>query len=249
MTHDPSLDSFRRRRLLFDAASDFYYLQNHRYPRTASLDLVGNRYALPHAERQLLHRGVFGQEAALARRARRSAGAAWREKRLVVDGCNVQITVESGILQRKLLLANDGAMRDIAGQSAQFRMSEASEIALDMIFRFLDEHRPKSVLFLYDAPMSHSGALADRVRRRLRAMGLPGEARTSPSPDSEMPLGDCVVASSDYAILDKSTSWLDLARQALDCAEAARPFVSFETFVRSTPPEFHDWLRSGDEGF
>ena len=42
-------------------------------------------------------------------------GSGWRLKLLVVDGHNVQITIESFIEGRPLLKANDGALRDLAG--------------------------------------------------------------------------------------------------------------------------------------
>jgi hypothetical protein len=229
-----------RRRLLFQGAADFFYLQNRLYPRSSSLELVGNRYELTHAERQLLHRGVFGQGEAIRRRAKRCEGASWQKMRLVVDGHNVQITVESAILGRVLLLANDGALRDIAEQSSQFRVTEFSESALDMIFRFLEEFRPQSVLFLFDAPMSHSGALADRYRQRLKTSGIPGGARAVPVPEREIPYEECVTASSDREILDASIHWLDLARLVIDAADLTIPLLDFSSFVESRPPDFYE---------
>ena len=56
--------------LLLQAAADFRYLLNRGYPREASLTLVGNRYDLPREARQILHRGVFADEVAQARRAK-----------------------------------------------------------------------------------------------------------------------------------------------------------------------------------
>src|SRR5512139_3204827 len=109
------------------AARDFFFLQNQGYPRRSALDWVGNRYGLDHLERQLLHRGVFSQADALRRLARRPRGMIWQEEWLVVDGHNVHITVESSLLGRPLLKANDGAVRDLAGQSARFRLTEASQ--------------------------------------------------------------------------------------------------------------------------
>ena len=44
------------------------YLLAKNYPRQASLNLVGNRYNLPGADRQLLHRGVFAPVVAAQRR-------------------------------------------------------------------------------------------------------------------------------------------------------------------------------------
>jgi hypothetical protein len=220
-----------RKSLLYRAAEDFFWLQNRRYPRKTCLELVGNRYQLHRLERQFLHRGVFSQWQLLSRHAKRCLGEAWQSENLVVDGHNVQITVESGILGRPLLLANDGVVRDLAGQSARYKLSEVSELALEAILQCLSESRPREVLFLFDAPMHHSGLLASRYRRRIKALGLCGEARTAPVPEREFPYAESVVASSDQAVLDAATHWLDLARRVLERSGLAYPVMDFSALV------------------
>lgn len=235
----------RRRYLLFQAAADFFFFQNRSYPRRASLEWVGNRYALTACAREMLNRGVFGQKEAIPRRARRVAGAAWRDGLLVVDGHNVHITVESAILGRTLLLANDGALRDTAGESARFRLSEASEAAMEAIVGLIGKNRPRQVRFLFDAPMSHSGLLADKYRERLKALRIEGEARVVPVPEREIPYGECVTASSDRAVLDASTGWLDLARMTIQSASLARPGEDFTPFASTRVPENYGWADWG----
>jgi len=208
--------SRERRWLLFQAAGDFFALQNRSYPRRASLELVGNRYALDTFERMILHRGMFGQKEAFSRRAKRVRGCDWQRKSLVVDGHNVQITVESSILGAPLIRANDGALRDLAGRSFRFKPSEATNLAMDLIFRFFESLRPLEVLFLFDAPMSHSGELASRYRARLRTCAIPGDAQAVPVPEREFPYETCVAASSDGAVLDASSRWVDLACLVID---------------------------------
>jgi hypothetical protein len=218
---------------LYQAAADFFFLQNRQYPRRSSLDWVGNRHQLNQTERELLHRGVFGQSLVLARRAKRCLGSQWQEGSLVVDGHNVLITVESAILGRLMVLANDGVLRDLAGQSARFRFSEASRLATQAILRFLSEFRPPGVLFLFDAPMNHSGSLAEHYRQELKAMGLEGDARTVPVPEREFPYAECTVASSDQAVLDASVRWLDLAHWVIVAAGLNKTAVDFSHLVPS----------------
>ncbi|MCE5333528.1 MAG: DUF434 domain-containing protein [Desulfobacteraceae bacterium] len=220
-----------RRWLLFQGAVDFFDFQNGPYPRRQALDLVGNRYSLDAFERMLLRRGVYGQKDALSRRAKRELGDAWRSGLLVVDGHNVQITVESHIEGKPLLRSNDGAMRDLAGMSSRFRLGAAGELAMDMIFRFLGEFRPREVVFLFDEPMSRSGELASIYRRRLGEMRIPGDARAVPVPEREMVLDDCVAASSDSAVLDASARWLDLACRIIDHSGFASITADFSALV------------------
>lgn len=182
----------------------------------ASLDLVGNRYGLDALERGLLSRGLFSQPEALARLKKREKGSAWQQDLLVVDGHNVQITVESFLEGRSLLKANDGAMRDLAGLSYRYRMTETSNMAIDMVFRLFDEFPPKEVLLLFDEPMSRSGELASIYRERLVRARISGGARAVPVPEREFPYDRCVVASSDRAVIDSSTRWMDLACRIIE---------------------------------
>lgn len=216
---------------LFHAAADFFFLQNRSYPRQAALELVGNKFGLTAFERHLLHRGIFSQEKALSRRARRVRGAAWRNELLVVDGHNVQITIESFIECRPLLKANDGAMRDLAGQSARFRLSETSAMAVDMVLRFFREFPPQRVLFLFDAPMNRSGELASMYRERFRKAGLSGDARAVAVPEREFPPERHVVAGSDRAVLDASIAWIDLACQIIERFGSPEITADFSTMI------------------
>ena len=226
----PQLSQKRRSvRPLRQAALDFFFLQNRGYPRRAAIEWVGNRYQLDSLGRQLLHRGVFSQGDALRRLTKRNLGVSWKKEWLVVDGHNVQITVESALLGRHLLRANDGAVRDLAGQSAKFRLSEASEQALEFIFRLLKEFRPAGSLFLFDAPISQSGHLANLYQQRMDALGLPGTARAVPVPEREFPYEQGLVASSDQAVLENASRWVDLAGMVLsfnDSLELKEDFSS-----------------------
>lgn len=226
MCYDPSHRGLKKL-VLLEAAADFFFLQNRLYPRKASLEWVGNRHGLTALQRALLHRGVFSQGHALRRRAKRSMGSDWKGQWIVVDGHNVQITMESAALGRPILMANDGVLRDVAGESARFRLSEATRIAVDLVFRFLEAHRPMRISFLFDSPMSHSGDLANEYRRRLMELHIDGEARAVPVPEREIPYAECTVASSDGVILEESRRWLDLAGLALTYAGRLRLAVDF----------------------
>ena len=220
-----------RKWLLHQAAADSFRLLNKSYPRTAVLDLTGNRYNLDALERMLLSRGLFSQREAIARRRKREKGSGWQRELLVVDGHNVQITIESYIESRPMLKANDGALRDLASLSYRYRMTETSNMALDMVFRFFEEFPPGEVLFLFDEPMSRSGELAAVYRNRLIREGISGEARTTPVPEREFSFDRCVAASSDRAIMDSSTRWLDLACRIIEHTGAPQITADFSGII------------------
>ncbi|WP_448384665.1 DUF434 domain-containing protein [Desulfosoma sp.] len=201
---------------VYRAARDFFLFQNLGYPRDAALDWVGNRFTLGRTDRDLLRRGVFAENLAERHRAKRVCGARWREKPLWVDGHNVHITVESLLLGRPLVLANDGALRDVAALSRSYKPTAVTEAALTAVVRFLKTFPPRAVHFLFDAPMSRSGELAARYREALRHLGLSGEVRAVAVPEKHFPLSGAVIASSDQAVVDACAQWLDLARWIMD---------------------------------
>lgn len=206
-------------------AEDFRYLLGRAYPRKNSLELVGNRYNLRKTERELLHRGVFAEEEALRRREKAVSPEDIHDVHLAVDGHNVLITVEAGLSDSPLVVADDGFVRDISGVSSAYRMGAVTIRAIDLIMDILQSAHPKTTLFLFDAPISKSGRLAAYVAERLTMMGLDGEARAVKVPEKTLIGYEGVVATSDSAIIDRVERVIDLA------GEVIRERISHPWFV------------------
>jgi len=196
---------------LQNAAQDFRYLLNRRYPRKAALELVGNRYGLTFDERHLLHRGVFSSKDSQARRKKRIPIKEIRNKDLAIDGHNVLITIEAGLSGRPLVLGDDGYVRDISGLSGSFKKTKRTEEAVQFIIRTLKEWKPRQTLFLLDAPISMSGRLAEEIRDRLKRENLLGDAMAVKVPEKILIGFPGIVATSDTDIIDRSKKVLDLA--------------------------------------
>ncbi len=211
---------------LWEAARDFRYLLNRGYPRKAALDLVGNRYGLTSEKRHLLHRGVFSNADSQSRRKRIISIKEGRNKDLAIDGHNVLITIEAGLSRRPLILGDDGFVRDISGLSGSFRKTETTEKAISLIISFLKKWRPRKTLFLFDAPISMSGRLAEEVRSQLKKENLYGEALAVKVPEKILIGFQGVIATSDTAIIDQSKKVLDLAGYIL------RNKIKLESLVR-----------------
>jgi hypothetical protein len=196
---------------LGEGAEDFRYLLGRGYPRKNSLELVGNRYNLKKDERELLHRGIFAPGDAARRRRKLLGLEAIEDADVAVDGYNVLITVEAAICQKPLILADDGLIRDIWGVSSAYKMRDVTFRTIDLITEVFEGHHPKSVVFLFDSPISKSGDLARYVVDRLRRGGLAGEARAVRVPESILIGYPGVVATSDSAIIDRVKDVIDLA--------------------------------------
>jgi hypothetical protein len=211
MRRDLSMNNQLRAKDLHEAAEDFRYLLNQGYPRKTTLELVGNRYGLTFDERHLLHRGVFSNTDSKARRKKRIGIHEVRNKDLAIDGHNVMITIEAGFSNRPLILGDDGFIRDISGVSGSFKKTEVTEKAIQSIIHAIKIIKPRRTFFLFDAPISMSGILAQEVRNRLKRENLEGDAMAVKVPEKILIGFPGVIATSDTAIIDQSQKVLDLA--------------------------------------
>jgi hypothetical protein len=213
---------------LQNAAQDFRYLLNRRYPRKAALELVGNRYGLTFDERHLLHRGVFSSKDSQARRKKRIYIKEIRNKDLAIDGHNVLITIEAGLSSRPLVLGDDGYVRDISGVSGSFKKTKRTEEAIQFIIRTLKEWKPRQTLFLLDAPISMSGRLAEEIRDRLKRENLLGDAMAVKVPEKILIGFPGIVATSDTDIIDRSKEVLDLAGYVITKRIGIKSFLQWK---------------------
>lgn len=193
------------------AAEDFRYLLNKGYPRKAALELVGNRYGLTSDDRHLLHRGVFSNSDSKSRQKKIISIKEVQNKDLAIDGHNIVITIEAGLSGRPLISGDDGFIRDISGLSGSFRKTETTEKAIQFIIHAIKKIKPRHTLFLFDAPISMSGKLAQEVRSWLKKENLPGDAMAVKVPEKILIGFPGVIATSDTAIIDQSKKVLNLA--------------------------------------
>ena len=198
-----------------EARQDFRYLLNRQYPRKAALELVGNRYQLSIDERHILHRGVFSVFDSKSRSEKKIPAGRMKNRDLAIDGYNVLITIEAGLSGTPLILADDGFTRDTSGLSGNFRKTARTDKALKLILDDLKRVKPRRVLFLFDAPISKSGELAEVVRGQLHEAGLPGDALAVKVPENILIGFPGIVATSDTAIINRSEKVIDLAGHVL----------------------------------
>jgi hypothetical protein len=196
---------------LVQAAADARYLLSRGYPRERVLRVVGDRWELDAERRHLVRRGVFAPDQAGARKDRLLGLDHCQGRAVGIDGHNVLITLETALGGGRLILADDGVIRDIAGRGSNHRPGPATEEAARLVLKTLNKARAASVHFFLDAPLSKSGELAAALRGMLAQAGLKGDAQAVAVPERRLHEHQGPVATSDSVLIDQVAEPMDLA--------------------------------------
>lgn len=200
------------------AASELSWLLTRGYKPTSSLKLVGDRHALTERQRAAVSRCACADAAASLRRARALSPEQLRGETLWIDGFNVLTTLEVALSGGVVLLARDGALRDIAGVHGSYRRVSETARALELCSSELCALGVSACRWLFDQPVSNSGRIAARLREHARASALAWEVELVPNPDPLLAASDAVVASADGAVLDAAARSFNLARVIVERA-------------------------------
>lgn len=200
-----------RKDLLIPAARDLRFLLSRGYPRKSSISFIGDHFQLHQGERDLLYRGTFTRDQSRTRQAKKVRTKTIRGEKLVVDGHNVLITLESALKGRPLLLADDNFVRDISRVFCRFRPTDTTKAAWNLIEKFFVDYLPCHVTIVLDAPLSRSRELAARIRRWMKNAGIKGDAIAAAMPESYLLALEGIKASADSGIIDRSSRVFDLA--------------------------------------
>lgn len=209
------------------ATHDANWLLGRGYSGKAVGTLTGDRHQLTERQRRAVMRCAASEAAVARRRARERPLAAAAGQDLAVDGFNVLLTVEAALAGGVLLLGRDGCLRDMASMHGRFLETDETEAALVALGQTLAAAPPRTVRWLFDAPVSHSGRLATQVEAVGRAHGWPWRAETVPNPDPVLKR-EPLVATADGAILEVAEAWVNLARRAVEGRGQERWLVNLD---------------------
>lgn len=196
---------------LKEAQEDLRYLLDRGYKKRVALDFVADHYMLKREDRNYLARYVFSESTIENRKKKIVSPESLRGSKIILDGYNVLITVES-ILQGDFFIAQDGFLRDSRGVFGKYKLNNETLKALRLVFKALKILKVGFVKFYFDKNVSFSGELASIVRRLLKDYGIPGEVELSPHVDYNIKreAEDFVVVTSDSAIIDKAKRVFDI---------------------------------------
>jgi len=204
------------------AACELGWLLDRGYPRNSALAFVGDHHQLALRQRKAINRGVCTEAQQRVRAERRLPLEAMRDAALVIDGFNLIVTLEVALSGGLIVVGRDGAMRDLAGMRGSYGMVRETDEALDRVTALFEQHRPASVTWYFDAPVSSSG----RLRAHLEARSWPvrTEARLVRSADHAL-VAQPHVVTADAAVLDACASWHDLTSALVEKARIVPLFA------------------------
>ena len=222
-----------------EAAGDYLYLLERRYPQGSIIKMIGDRYRLNSVERSVLYRGISARKDAERRSARLLDTACLADRELHIDGFNVLITIGSYLNGNLVFISNDNIMRDASEIHSKVIHSQLIDKAILLLFSAIESIKPAGLFFYLDEPVSHSGEICHKIKELIDHYHYPGSASTFKSPDFQLKsLESGVAATSDTGIIDNcKVPVADLPKFVLSY-HFRKEFLDIRNFISDDLPGF-----------
>ena len=213
---DAKLFTAKTRPVLARSVADMSWLLSNGYADNSSLKLVGDRYDLTRRQRLAVMRCACADQWLQHRKDIRIDPVNLSGRPVTLDGYNVLITIEAALAGGVLFVARDGCIRDLASIHGTYRRVEETAPAIAVIALVLTKLQIADVLWLLDKPVSNSGRLKKQILEFAQQKELNWNVELVLNPDKTLIESDHIIATSDSAVLNKCSQWLNLARIIID---------------------------------
>ena len=213
---DAKLFTAKTRPVLARSVADMSWLLSNGYADKSSLKLVGDRYDLTRRQRLAVMRCACADQWLQHRKDIRIDPVNLSGRPVTLDGYNVLITIEAALAGGVLFVARDGCIRDLASIHGTYRRVEETAPAIAVIALVLTKLQIADVLWLLDKPVSNSGRLKKQILEFAQQKELNWNVELVLNPDKTLIESDHIIATSDSAVLNKCSQWLNLARIIID---------------------------------
>ena len=201
------------------AAFDYKFLLERKYPQKQILKLVSDKYRLAGNERTMLYRGIFTLRQAEHRKKKQIFSSdALAGQILYVDALNVLLTVTGYLKGTMMFVGNDHFLKDaseIHGKPVPYNlMQRAANLVLD----YLNILAPASCYFILDRPVDSAEKLRPFLENRFNETSIQAEVKISDNPDMFLKnLDNGICCTSDSGIINRTKAAVfDLARHTLE---------------------------------
>lgn len=219
---------------LREAVLDALFLLEKGYSREKVRDLVGDKYGLDRALRSIIYRCVHTDDWISRIKAKSIYPPQIKGKKIAVDFLNVLGAVISAISGGLIVRSLDGFIRDISELHASILRHQKAYEAAELIISVVSASNPSKIIFLLEVNISHSGDFASFIRKKMRELGIDGDAITSRTVDSEIIRTGYVVATSDAVIMMRVERLIDLADLTISkITEPNYRLIDLQKLVRS----------------
>jgi hypothetical protein len=213
---DSTLFSTAQQPKLSMAIHDLSWLLGKGYSEKASVKLVGDRYRLKQRQRMAIQRVVCTEIQKLNRQDKALKIHEVKGRKLLVDGLNLLITIESALSNGLIFEGLDGTYRDLASVHGTYKKVEETPQAMQVIGETLTDLGTGTVTWLLDKPVSNSGRIKKMLCEMAQANNWPWEAELVNNPDTILMHSIVPIVSSDSLILDHTECWFNLSRYLID---------------------------------
>ncbi|WP_105614668.1 DUF434 domain-containing protein [Vallitalea okinawensis] len=192
------------------AQEELVWLLDRGYKIERILDLVGDKNQFSKRQRMALMRSTASSKECQEREKKCLDLKEGENGTIYIDGFNLIITLEVALSKSKVLLGNDGVIRDLAGLRGTYKIIDKTYTALELIGKTLDELLVPGVIFYLDQPVSNSGMLKQLTLAISKDWNSHVDVEIVRNPDVLlMKMGR--VVSGDKVILNHCESWFNLA--------------------------------------
>lgn len=190
-----------------EAAQDYIFLLEKKYPQKLILKLIGDRYALSGTQRSMLYRGLFTASSSGLRIEKKITEDQIKNLPLHIDGFNVLITVGSYLNGNTIFISTDHFLRDASEIHGKAFRSNLLDKSLLLIIDYLKKISVGSVYFYLDKPVTYSKTLCKKINAVMKHYQIEGEAVIKDSPDYCLRnTENSVIATSDSTVITNSKS-------------------------------------------
>lgn len=213
---DPSLFSSAQLPKLSMAVYDLSWLLGKGYSEKAAVKLVGDRYRLKQRQRMAIQRAVCTEIQKLNRQDKALEIYEVKDRKMLIDGLNLLITIESALSHGLIFEGLDGCYRDLASVHGTYKKVQETPQAIQLIGEVLHDLGTGPVTWLLDKPVSNSVRIKQLLCGLAEANNWPWDVELVNNPDSILMHSIVPIISSDSMILDHTECWFNLPKYLID---------------------------------
>jgi hypothetical protein len=177
---------------------------------TSAIQLVGNRYKLNKRQRDAIGRISASQQAIKTRKKSQLPAKKLKKQKIVIDGFNLLIILESALSGAFIFKGRDKTYRDISSVHGSYKRVQKTEDAIVLVGNILKDLKSESVIWYLDQPVSNSGRLKTNLLKIAEEHQFNWEVELVYNPDKVLAKSKDVVVSSDGWVLDRAKRWFNL---------------------------------------